>query len=455
MLRSALLAGLTGLCTVAAGTTYYSSQSAHTALDELLRAPELAAGPIRLVEQSRESGLLATRGRLGVSLDLGCFEADGQLQALPLAIDYTIEHSPDLKGLSRFALAMSLTDEADEKLLEILGRQAVFTMNGQVGFNGRMNANFATPAIDADAPDGRGALRVAASMGEVHDQDGATAVAWQLPSIEMTTPKGRVDIGRITLAGHYTDPVNGFGSQTLGISAVSVQDKRGRTQFRMEDVRLEQSQRLEGDTISASTEPSIGHLAVAGESLHDLGMRVALEGVDAGAFLRLQDLSRVGCHQALDEKHLQQVERTLLDLIDKGMRLDIENIRGRRGEQPFSGRMLFALAPADAATPSLVERTRFEIQASVDERLVPPPFVEAVLAQGLIENRDGALKTALTVADGRLRVNGTPAPESMDQQIGGALAMGEMSLTGWRQQIQSGESPLASAASRLLLARAP
>ncbi|MEZ5650890.1 MAG: DUF945 family protein [Burkholderiaceae bacterium] len=450
MLRTALVTGLAGLCTVAAGATYYSAHSTRSALDSMLHSKELTSGAVRLVEKSRETSLLSTHGTMAVQFDASCLNPESPMVDVPVLLDYSFDHRPGIDGLSRLKLTLALTDEADEKVREAVGARPLLELHGNVDFAGRLQATFSTPEVTAQAPDGTDSVKIAASSGEIQQLSSEVAIAWRLPSIGGTSKQGRFELKQFTVAGHYTDPVAGFGKQTIGLESVDVSDRRGRSQMQLRDLRIDQEQSLENGMINISTTPSIARVSVADQTFEDLGMRVAVERIDSNAFTRLQALSRTDCQQAMTDEHLKSLEGALFDLVERGMRLNIDQIRGRRGQDSFDGRMLFTLAPADKGTPTLLERTRVELAANVSAAMVPEEVVEPMTAQGLITASADKLSTELTLADGRLRINGTPGPAHFDQQVQGMLAMGESGMSGWREQVLAGQAPLASMTSQLL-----
>ncbi|MEZ5660180.1 MAG: DUF945 family protein [Burkholderiaceae bacterium] len=450
MLRTALVSGLAGLCTVAAGATYYSAHSTRSSLDAMLQSKELSRGAIRFVEKSRDTSLMATRGSMEIQFDSSCMEPNALPLTLPVLLSYEVSHQPALGALSRVNARLELTAEADQQFRDAVGNKPLFELQGHVDYGGSVHATFNTATFDAEAPDGKARVHVAASSGRLEQLGSEVAVAWSLPEITGGSREGKLAIRNISLAGKYTDLKTGFGEQTLSMESLRATDRRDNEVARLLDLRIVQSQKLENGMVSASTSPSIKSLSLAGQSFEDLGMRVGFERIDANAFTRLQQLMQVDCREALDERHLQDVERTLLDLVEGGMRFNIDELRGRQGTDHFNGRMLFTLAPASPNTPTLLERARVEFAASASEGLVPPPMVEPFTAQGFMIAADGELRSEVTVADGRVRINGRAGPPPFDEQVQGVLAMGEAGLSGWRDQIQAGEAPLASLTSQLL-----
>lgn len=456
MLRTALVAGLTGLCTVAAGATYYSANSARSEIDKLITASRTSLGALRLEERSREESLTATRGRLAVAVDTGCAAAGepGEIMQLPLVLDYRFDHLPSASGIGRFDIDLSLSEDADARVREVIGARPLFSMKGEVGFSGRVQASFGTPAIEWRDPDSGLQLSVAASSGEVVQRAGdAVDLGWRLPSVRGSGDGGSVEFGPMTITGHYTDPMAGFGQQLIALESVRAVDGAGNETMSMTGLRIEQSQTLQGGHIAAVSSPSITRLDVAGTSFEDLGMRIALERIDAESALRLQALSRADCRTAMQPEHLREIERTLFQLIERGMSVSIDQIRGRRGKDYFEGRMHFALHPQDTNVPTLVHRTEVRLDASVSEGLLPSGLVEPLVVQGFIVQENGHWRTQVALAEGLLKVNDGEGPEMLEAQALDVLDQGQQALVAWREMLDDGQSPLAAVTTQMLRLR--
>lgn len=442
MLRILLAAGVAGLVSIGLGAVQYGAWAARAGLEDLLEAASPAGAPWRLDERWRQDGLMRTRGRVALALEGACL-AQGRLAgpagSEALMVHYEIDHRPGLDGPARFTASLVFAGAPGAES-DAGAPGALLTLRGHADYRGRVLATFASPGAPTGGAAATPAWRIAPSRGRVERHaDGSIELDWRLPSLAMRAGGASVELEGLHLRAQFADPAAGPDRQVLDIAQARVAGPDAAPGAVLEGLRIEQTQRIAHGRLASVTTPSLARLSWDGRAVEDLGMRLALDGIDSAALRRAWRSLADGCGPDAQA----QLEDALFGVLEHGLSLRVDDVRARRGTDFLEARLLATLHPRADETPTLFERSEIALNARISEALPDAGAAARLDASGLARLDSGLWRADVALRNGRLRTDGRPGPKSVEFQARRLLANGERALAAWREERPMLESPLA------------
>ncbi len=416
-----------------AGATWLGGQRAADEVDSWTAPGKIHPAFVVMPVQQR-TGLLSSSGSLQVTLDPNCLPGAEALP-VPLKISYDVKHAPSLAGLVSFEARVSVGGEHAAAVRSVLGTDVLLTVHARMGWDDRWHYQFATPEIVIEDKGPR--IHVAASTGTMHEDEGQWQLAWSLPNVAVLAEGKSLSFDGISVQSTLTDLKTGLGRSRFHIGSVRAD------QNRFDNLELVSESVEHDEVIDTMLEASLAGGTFERSPLGRLGMKFALNAIDAKGLKALTTAKSACPNESLDRERLLAMERAAARIFDRGFTVAISDVGGSFDGNAAGGAFEFALASDTVDKPRpLVERISVNGNLAVDGELLAQPQRSAFVSSGFVVETPSGLRAEVSYKEGHLRINGALEPDGVGDMIFMLLSRGDDMVAHWRAGLARGESLL-------------
>jgi uncharacterized protein YdgA (DUF945 family) len=395
-----------------AGSAVWVGMKAQDALKALtVQDVSKGASPWRVNAVSQERGLFQSKGQLELVLSPHCQASDDE--GASFVVQYTLDHVPLPSGWARFQWQLAPQGEDAQVFKALFGSASALTGQGQVALGGAVHSSLSLPAV-ALRRSGE-VLEMSPTTGRVMLDGQKLALETQIERLVVRGKGDALNIQGLAMDLAIDDWRKGTGSGSFKVKQAS--NPLGS----LEGMELTVEAREKGDRLDMSLTPSVRKLEASGQSLTDLRMQWAFNGLHTESVESLIQLFDSSCGvQALTAQENKVVGKALQTLMLKGFSVGMPTLTGQTAGGRLEGAFLVELQAATGTSPSLVEQLRSHGKLAIDSALVTPEQREMAIATGFAVSQGKSLSAQFEYARGLFKVNNrsmdASAFESMLQQ---------------------------------------
>ena len=442
--KAAVVAGVIGVAAVAVvGGSYVVGGHIESGFKDNVAAMNSGGLEVRIIDYRR--GLFGAEAQTMWTL------ADGE-ESIDFSVNHHIDHGPLPAGKAAQVSSVLVLprDYADTVGAALQGR-APLEVQTLVGWSGELLHRISSPDYEGKVGDDldlawggiRGELTVSA--------DGLRAQgSIEAPALDVRDPDGSALVMErmvLTLDSVRPQPYRfwtGPSSITLDRAAFSV---GGEAMFEVNALRIGSMASLDGDVVNLSVDFGAAKAVGGGETIEDLSLALALERIDAGA---LDAIARIaeevgnapGGQEAQQARLMEGLLEQLPVLLSRSPSIEVKKVGARlaEGAAEFGARVAYTsqgeaggINPARDLAGNLhlslpralllrlvdmqerqtildyVEEMEIEAEEQEIEDAVRAAVTERIAGMtgdGLLQEKDGVLTTAMSYKDGGFKVNG-------------------------------------------------
>lgn len=370
----------------------------------MVQDSSLKASPWRVSQVTQERGLFQSKGQLVLVLSPDCQAQDEE--DLTFQVTYTLDHLPLPSGLARFSWQLAPQGEDAQVFKSLFGSASALKGQGVVGLGGAVRSSLNLPAV---------AMRRAGEVLEISPTTGQFAIDGQKLALEtkidrlVVRGKGEaLSIQGLAMDFAVDDLRIGTGSGSFKVAQAST------TLGSLEGLELRMEAKEKGDRMDMSVTPSVRKLEAAGQTLTDLRMQWAWNGLHTESVESLIKLFDSSCGvQALTAQENKVAAQALRTLLVKGFSVGMPTLTGKTDTGRLEGSLWVELQAAKGNEPSLVEQLKSQGKLEVEGSFITPDQREMAVATGFAVKQGNALSATYDYAQGLLKVNN----RSMDARI--------------------------------------
>ena len=370
----------------------------------MVQDSSLKASPWRVSQVTQERGLFQSKGQLALVLSPDCQAQDEE--DLTFQVTYTLDHWPLPSGLARFSWQLAPEGEDAQVFKSLFGSASALKGQGVVGLGGAVRSSLNLPAV---------AMRRSGEVLEISPTTGQFAIDGQKLALEtkidrlVVRGKGEaLSIQGLAMDFEVDDLRIGTGSGSFKVAQAST------TLGSLEGVELRMEAKEKGDRMDMSVTPSVRKLEAAGQTLTDLRMQWAWNGLHTESVESLIKLFDSSCGvQALTAQENKVAAQALRTLLVKGFSVGMPTLTGKTDTGRLEGSLWVELQAAKGSEPSLVEQLKSNGKLEVEGSFITPDQREMAVATGFAVKQGNALSATYDYAQGLLKVNN----RSMDARI--------------------------------------
>jgi uncharacterized protein YdgA (DUF945 family) len=353
---------------------------------------------------TQERGLFQSKGQLALVLSPDCQAQDEE--DLTFQVTYTLDHLPLPSGLARFSWQLAPEGEDAQVFKSLFGSASALKGQGVVGLGGAVRSSLNLPAV---------AMRRSGEVLEISPTTGQFAIDGQKLALEtkidrlVVRGKGEaLSIQGLAMDFEVDDLRIGTGSGSFKVAQAST------TLGSLEGLELRMEAKEKGDRMDMSVTPSVRKLEAAGQTLTDLRMQWAWNGLHTESVESLIKLFDSSCGvQALTAQENKVAAQALRTLLVKGFSVGMPTLTGKTDTGRLEGSLWVELQAAKGSEPSLVEQLKSNGKLEVEGSFITPDQREMAVATGFAVKQGNALSATYDYAQGLLKVNN----RSMDARI--------------------------------------
>lgn len=370
----------------------------------MVQDSSLKSSPWRVSQVTQERGLFQSKGQLALVLSPDCQAQDEE--DLTFQVTYTLDHLPLPSGLARFSWQLAPEGEDAQVFKSLFGSASALKGQGVVGLGGAVRSSLNLPAV---------AMRRSGEVLEISPTTGQFAIDGQKLALEtkidrlVVRGKGEaLSIQGLAMDFAVDDLRIGTGSGSFKVAQAST------TLGSLEGLELRMEAKEKGDRMDMSVTPSVRKLEAAGQTLTDLRMQWAWNGLHTESVESLIKLFDSSCGvQALTAQENKVAAQALRTLLVKGFSVGMPTLTGKTDTGRLEGSLWVELQAAKGSEPSLVEQLKSNGKLEVEGSFITPDQREMAVATGFAVKQGNALSATYDYAQGLLKVNN----RSMDARI--------------------------------------
>lgn len=441
--KAAVVAGVIGVAVAVVGGSYVVGGHVESGFKDNVAAMNSGGLEVRIIDYRR--GLFGAEAQTMWTL------ADGE-ESIDFSVNHHIDHGPLPAGKAAQVRSVLILprDYADTVGTALQGR-APLEVQTLVEWSGELLHRISSPDYKGKVGDGldlawggiRGELTVSA--------DGLRAQgSIEAPALDVRDPDGSALVMErmvLTLDSVRPQPYRfwtGPSSITLDRAAFSV---GGEAMFEVNALRIGSMATLDGDVVNLSVDFGAAKAAGGGETIEDLTFALALERIDAGALDAIARIAEeagngAGGQEAQQARLMGGLMEQLPVLLSRSPSIEVKKVGARlaEGAAEFGARLTYTsqgeaggIDPARDLAGNLrlslpralllrlvdmQERqtildyvAEMEIEAEEQEiedavRAAVSERIAGMTGDGLLQEKDGVLTTAMSYKDGGFEVNG-------------------------------------------------
>jgi hypothetical protein len=153
--------------------------------------------------------------------------------------------------------------------------------------------------------------------------------------------------------------------------------------------------------------PTLGKLTAQGQTVEDLALELAVQGLDAASVRLFSTLMSQTCgFESLTADESRQLQNAIKTLLSRGLSAGIGRLAGKSADGAIEGKLIVELAPVKDGRLSLAAQLRSNGFLQLTGTLLTPEQRELALSTQLAVQEGAALRASYDYADGALKVNG-------------------------------------------------
>ena len=403
------------------GASIYLGRTTTAALKRVL-AETPRQNAVRFVNLQHQQGLLSSSGQVEIRFnDLGATPATGT-QPVALQLEYRLMNLLLPASTMRFEWRIRPVGDAGAELNRLFGSELALTGAGSVGYGGLTRSSLAMPELVLR--EGKDKLQISPSSGSVAWDKSALALAWNTARISIRGEGAALDVQDLSLDAQLTNWRRGTGTVRLGI------DKYSTTGGIAQGIAVQASVLEEGDRAAIVIVPAIASLEVAGQKLRNVGLELAVRGLDQASIDTLSAVAEdSGDFQNVTADERRRARDAARKLLDRGFTITASKVAAEIGEGALAGDLKFEVRKSDdqgAAPFSIARRVTAAGKLTSSGKVLGTMQTRLLVMLGLATDSPEGLRATLDFNDGKLRANGrdydlSTALGLLDDQINAAL----------------------------------
>lgn len=403
------------------GASQYGASRIEAEIKALAARPSSETG-WRILEAQHHGSFLGGTGRIVIAPMIQ--NLDNSETDLPTGeLSYSLSTLLLPGSLARFTWTLSGHGATADALKAAFGTAPAVSGSGRVGHDGTVSSDFSIPEINLNESGTR--IAVSPVSGAVAIKGLGLQVSAALDRLTARGQGEAMDLSALAVQLAWTDYRRGLGVTEFSLGKIATQEGT------LEQLRHKTETTVADGRLSVRSSDTVRQATVAGETLTDLALDIALTGLHADSLYTVAGL--LSDSNGLQNLTLEEDERfrqALRGLLEQGLSVGVSRLSGKTAKGSLDGKITVELRPAALANApiSLVKGLRAEGDVQVSGETLPPEIVQMAVAMGLAQPAPQGLKAEISFADGALRANGRALdPQGMLQ----ALSMTETMLNAF------------------------
>ncbi len=437
------------------GASYYSSSRIDAEIKAFAALPSAQTG-VRIVDLQHKAGFPTSTGTVRFQPQINDPSvAPGDVPIIEAS--YSLSHLLMPTSAARVTWTLKPTGMVDSILTMVLGSPLQIKGDGRLTYGGGIDTKFALPEI-AVSQDGMN-INSAPVTGHLAAAGKALEFGLALDKLSASGNGETVNLTKLALDLDVADRTQGLGTTSLTFDKFSATDGSAEGYRHLTEVSRK------GDEIEISNSDTLDKLVVAGQTLSDLELKLAIGKLDAASLLEISTLaSETDGLQTMTPDQNTRLRKSLRTLVAKGVSIGIPALSGTVGKGSFKGEMLVELRPAPSASGPVVLAPRLAASGNlvVKGDIIPAEQAQMAISSGAVKSGPDGLKAEFRFADGVLKANGAPVDASSVQMALGMadstindILDGKPLMPAPAMDAPAAEAPLAEAPSAEAPAAAP
>ena len=402
------------------GASYYSSSRIDADLKAFAALPSAQTG-VRIVDLQHKAGFPTSTGTVRFQPQINNpAVSPGDVPVIEAS--YSLSHLLMPTSAARLTWTVKPTGMVDSILTMVLGSPLQIKGDGRLTYGGGIDTTFALPEI-AVSQDGMN-VNSAPMTGHLAASGKAMEFGLALSKLAVKGNGDALDLANLAIDIDLEDITQGLGSTSLSFDKFSATDGSAEGYRHLTEVSRK------GDEIEISNSDKLDKLVVAGQTLSDLELKLAIGKLDAASLLEISTLaSETDGLQTMTPDQNTRLRKSLRTLVAKGVSIGIPALSGTVGKGSFKGEMLVELRPAPSATGPVMLAPRLTASGNlvVKGDIIPAEQAQMAISSGAVKSGPDGLKAEFRFADGVLKANGAPVDAGTVQM---ALGMADSTING-------------------------
>lgn len=397
MNKAWLSAGAAAAAAVAAwaGSGVYIGVQFEQTLKELAAKPAETAFAWRMGDVEHIRGLFQSSGKLVAVYSPGRTADAGD--GFAVEVNYSMNHLPLPAGAARFQWQLTPQSEATEAFETLFHSATALTGEGTVSMGGAVRSSMALPQVSMRSAGE--VLDITPSKGSLEINGQALAMQWQIDRMVMRRDGQKAfDMQGLSIELDIYNRSKGTGSGSIKVANASA------SMGSLKGLVLEMEASEKGDRLNSRFTPSVRKMEGAGQTLSDLRMEWALDGLHTASVETLIKLFQDSRDMdALTAKEKQVAVDALETLIAKGFSFGMPTLSGKAADGSIQGSFVAELTAA--AAPALAEQLRSSGKLEITGAAIPPEQRDMAVGTGFAVVEGETLSASYSYAKGLLKVN--------------------------------------------------
>lgn len=392
---AAVVAGMAGAGWVGAGA--YAGLQAEKELQAM--AQRGAGQSLRLNRLQHERGLLSSKGTAELTWQPGCAAAPGEDQPATMQVTYTLSHLPMPGSLMRAQWQAAPTGDGAATFQAVFGSGASLQGEAAVGPGGTWRSDMQLPAV-ALQKSGE-TVQIPPSKGYLKVDGAALGFGWTLEKVTARGKGEAMEMKDVVLAVDLKNRHLGTGTADLRVGTLSAGFGS------LEGLGLKSEASEHGDRLDMRVIPTVKQISVAGRTVRDVAMELAIKGLDTKSVERLSSTFEASCgFDSLTAQESVQAREAIMTLLARGFSLGIEHLVAKADDGAVDGQLSIELTPAAVGSGvALARQLKSSGMLKVSGKLVDEPQKQMAVSGGFAVAEGDALTASFSYADGLLKLN--------------------------------------------------
>ena len=383
------------------GASIYLGRTATAAFKKVL-AETPRQNALRFVNLQHQQGLLSSTGQVEIRFnDLGASPATGT-QLVALQLEYRMMNLLLPTSTMRFEWRLRPAGDAGVELNRLFGSELQLSGAGSVHYGGLARSSIAMPELVLR--EGKDKLQVSPSSGSIAWDQSSLAFAWNTARISIRGEGNALDVQDLSFDAQLTNLRRGTGTMRLGI------DKYSTTYGVAQGLNIQASVTEEGDRAAILMVPKLASLEVAGQKLRNIGLELAVRGLDQASIDTLSAVAQdSGDFQNVTADERSRAAVAARKLLDRGFTVTISKLAAEIGEGSLAGDMQIEVKKSDAQTPepfSIAKRVAANGKLTSTGKVIDGLQRRLLVMLGLATESPEGLRAEVQFDAGKLKANG-------------------------------------------------
>ena len=408
------------VCVWLGGSIYLGRATTAAIRKAIAETPHQSA--LRFVNLQHQQGLLSSNGQVEIRFnDLGASPATGA-QPVALQLEYRMMNLLLPTSSMRFEWHLRPIGDAGVELNRLFGAELQLSGAGAVGYDGWTRSSIALPELVLR--EGTDKLQISPSSGSVAWDQSTLAFAWNTARVSIRGDGNAIDAQDLSLDAQIDNLHRGTGTVRLGVGKYS-------TSYGVaQGLAVQTSVTEEGDRANIVVVPSLASLDVAGQRLRNIGLELAVRGLDQASIDALSNVAQdSGDFQNLTADERSRASAAARKLLDRGFSITVSKLAAEIGEGALAGDMQFEVKKSDAQTAepfAIAQRVMARGKLTSTGKVIDGLQRRLLLMLGLATESGDGLRADFEFDAGKLKANGrdydlTTELGLLDDQINAGL----------------------------------